>query len=129
MACTAGTSVDISEPTRGAPVWGAGGQLYTAGATTGLIQALSSLDEDAQALWRFEPGAPIEASMNLDCARGSDGGVAPGRPGVLYAVTRSGNVHALIVDSPGLDTTAPWPRYQHDARNTGNPATRLTPCP
>jgi outer membrane protein assembly factor BamB len=121
--------VPSPEPTRGAPVWGAGGHVYTAGATTGLIQAFESLDAFGPVLWRFEPWAPIEASMNLDCAREPDGGVAPGRPGVLYAVTRSGNVHALIVDSPGLDTTAPWPRYQHDARNTGNPVTRLTPCP
>jgi len=121
------TTVDFPEPSRGAPVWGAGGHVYAAGAASGVIQARPSLR--AAVDWQFEPGAPIEASMNLDCARGPDGGVLPGRPGVLYAVTRGGNVHALIVDSPGLDTTAPWPRYQHDARNTGNPATRLTPCP
>lgn len=114
-----------AEPSRGASVWGAGGHVYTAGALTGIIQARQPLEEVA---WRFEPGAPIEASMNLDCARGSDGGVATGMPGVLYAVTRSGNVHALIVDSPGLDPAAPWPRYQHDPRNTGNPTTPLPRC-
>jgi hypothetical protein len=114
------------EPIKGAPVWGAGGYVYTAGALRGLIQARQPLEEVA---WQFESGAPIEASMNLDCARGPDGGVTPGMPGVLYAVTRNGNVHALIVDSPGLDPDAPWPKYQHDARNTGNPTTRLTACP
>jgi len=115
------------EPIRGAPVWGAGGHLYTAGATRGLIQVRRSLNEEAA--WQFESGAPIEASMNLDCARGPDGGVVSGMPGVLYAATRTGTIHALIVDSPGLDTTAAWPRYQHDARNTGNPATPITACP
>ncbi|HEY0093426.1 MAG TPA: hypothetical protein VGB96_03845, partial [Archangium sp.] len=103
-----------------------GGYVYTAGTLRGLIQARQPLVEVA---WRFESGAPIEASMNLDCARGPDGGVTPGMPGVLYAVTRSGNVHALIVDSPGLDPDAPWPKYQHDARNTGNPTTPLNACP
>ena len=55
--------------------------------------------------------------------------LSSGVPGVLYAATTSGKVFAVIVDSPGLDPAAPWPRYQHDARNTGNPATPITNCP
>jgi hypothetical protein len=55
--------------------------------------------------------------------------VAPGLPGVLYAVTRGGRLYSLVVDSRGLDTSAPWPKYQHDARNTGNPSTPISSCP
>ncbi|WP_232293384.1 hypothetical protein [Stigmatella aurantiaca] len=32
---------------------------------------------------------------------------------------------AFIVDSPGMDPSAPWPKDQHDARNTGNPVTPI----
>jgi hypothetical protein len=112
---------------KGAPVWGAGGYVYTAGLTSGSIQARRSLEN---VIWQFEPegGAVFEASMNLDCSRSSDGSVVAGRPGVLYAVDRDGRVYALIVDSPGLDPAAPWPRYQHDSRNTGNPATPILSC-
>ena len=48
------------------------------------------------------------------------GGVNPG-PGTLYVVGNgSGAVYAIIVDSRGLDVSAPWPKFQHDTRNTGN---------
>uniref|UniRef100_UPI00406A7F2D hypothetical protein n=1 Tax=Archangium gephyra TaxID=48 RepID=UPI00406A7F2D len=111
---------------KGAPVWGAGGYVYTAGAISGAIQARQPLENVA---WQFEPGSLIEASMNLDCSRLSDGGVSSGMPGVLYAASRDGRVYALVVDSPGLNPSAPWPKYQHDSRNTGNPATPITSCP
>jgi hypothetical protein len=67
--------------------------------------------------------------MTLDCNRQAEGSLASAFSGVLYAVTRDGKVHAIVVDSRGLDTSAPWPKYQHDARNTGNPATPITSCP
>lgn len=35
-----------------------------------------------------------------------------------------GRVHAVLLDG-GLDTSAPWPKVHHDARNTGNAATPL----
>ncbi|WNG61399.1 PQQ-binding-like beta-propeller repeat protein [Archangium gephyra] len=111
---------------KGAPVWGAGGYVYTSGATSGVVQVRRPLEN---VVWQFEPGSLIEASMNLDCKRLPDGGVVVGTPGVLYAATRGGRVYALVVDSPGLDTSAPWPKYQHDSRNTGNPATPITSCP
>ena len=67
--------------------------------------------------------------MNLDCSRSSDGGVMSGMPGVLYAASQDGKVFAILVDSTGLDPSAPWPKYQHDSRNTGNPGTPITVCP
>jgi hypothetical protein len=113
---------------KAAPVWGAGGYLYTAGAIAGTIQARQPLNN---VIWDFTPGAGalFEASPNLDCARLADGGLASGLPGVLYVAATDGRVYALIVDSRGLDPSAPWPRYQHDSRNTGNPATPITQCP
>jgi hypothetical protein len=115
-----------SEVIKGAPVWGAGGYVYTASSTSGVIQARRPLEHIE---WQFDAESPIEASMNLDCSRAADGGVVSGMPGVLYAATQDGKVLAIVVDSPGLDSTAPWPKYQHDSRNTGNPATPLTSCP
>jgi hypothetical protein len=115
------------EVIRGAPVWGAGGYVYTAVATNGTIQARQPVEN---VVWEVVPGAgsAFNASANLDCSRSTDGGVLPGRPGVLYAASADGRVYALIVDSPGLDPAAPWPRYQHDSRNTGNPATPILSC-
>ena len=52
--------------------------------------------------------------------------------GLLYIAVRTDSaLTAVVVDSPGLDGTAPWPRFHHDNGNTGNPETPLTPwsCP
>jgi hypothetical protein len=70
----------------------------------------------------------FESSPTIDCFR--DGGTpAQSGTGVLYAGSTAGNLFAVIVDDPGLDVTAPWPKYQHDIRNTGNPGTSLQSCP
>jgi hypothetical protein len=114
------------EVIKGAPVWGAGGYVYTASSASGVIQARRPLENVE---WQFDSESSIEASMNLDCSRTADGGVMSGMPGVLYAAGQDGKVFAIIVDSPGLDSTAPWPKYQHDSRNTGNPETPITSCP
>ncbi|MET0402081.1 MAG: hypothetical protein ABW123_06730 [Cystobacter sp.] len=120
-------SIDTpSEIIKGAPVWGTGGYVYTASSVSGLVQARRPLESVE---WQFNVGSPIEASMNLDCSRAADGAVLPGVPGVLYAAAQDGKVFALIVDSSGLDATAPWPKYQHDSRNTGNRETPITSCP
>jgi hypothetical protein len=69
--------------------------------------------------------------MALDVYRDSAGnkvcptGTATTRPplGVLYTLTKNGStatLTAIIVDSPGLDPMAPWPKYQRDNGNTGN---------
>ncbi|MBX5481033.1 MAG: hypothetical protein IRZ16_04165 [Myxococcaceae bacterium] len=73
----------------------------------------------------------IEASPNIDCTRDSTGAALKGLPGVLYVGSNSGNLYAFVVDSRGIDTSAPWPKYQHDPRNTGNADTDLSEfaCP
>jgi hypothetical protein len=58
----------------------------------------------------------LQAAPTLDCNREKPGSTT----GVLYFVTNTGWVTSYIVDSAGLDTTAPWAKYQRDARNTGN---------
>jgi hypothetical protein len=78
----------------------------------------------------FTPGA---VSPALDVWRDRALSKQCARPlGVLYVATRNdASLQAIIVDSPGLDGTAPWPRFHHDNANTGNPQTPLTPwaCP
>ncbi|SEL04359.1 Outer membrane protein assembly factor BamB, contains PQQ-like beta-propeller repeat [Stigmatella aurantiaca] len=115
---------------RGAPVVGRGGNLYTVN-TDGEVRAWTP--GSATPLWgtKIEPGAgeATNISPTLDCLRDASGqAVTSSRLGVLY-VTAETKVHAFIVDSPGLDPDAPWPKYQHDARNTGNPATPILRCP
>jgi hypothetical protein len=49
--------------------------------------------------------------------------------GILYVGSVSGSLFAVVVDSAGLEPTSPWPKYQHDVRNTGNPTTPIQSCP
>ncbi len=49
--------------------------------------------------------------------------------GILAFTTVTGWLVTYIVDAKGLDPTAPWPKYQHDVRNTGNVNTPIERCP
>lgn len=115
---------------RGAPVLGRGGALYAAGTegTAGTVGAWFS--DNRSSLWSVASSSigPISISPALDCARDGAGAARAENLGVLY-VPAGGKLYAFVVDSRGLDTSAPWPKYQHDARNTGNPATPITSCP
>jgi hypothetical protein len=72
--------------------------------------------------------ALFDVAPTLDCAR--VGGVPVARPGTLYVVGPGDpNVYALIVDSHGLDVLSPWPKFQHDGRNSGNTAGVIQSCP
>jgi hypothetical protein len=116
----AATSVPISSPITAAPVVGDHGLLYTAG-VDGRLRVWSQADLSAR--WSIQLStSPFTASPNLAC------GASGGRPGTLYVASEGGLLHALVVDSHAFDPSSPWPRYQHDARNTGNPATS-TLCP
>jgi len=71
----------------------------------------------------------------LDVYRTSTGAKACGRPtGVLYVFSSTdvtATLQAVLVDSNGLDSTAPWPKFQRDNANRGNsslPTTAWT-CP
>jgi len=115
---------------RGTPVLGNGGFVYSAN-YGGAIQCWKgSLVPE----WEVDDPARlgnIEASPTLDCPRDAQGRVVSGPWGVLYVGSNNGQLFAVIVDSRGIDTTAPWPKYQHDPRNTGNAQTPLSQfaCP
>jgi hypothetical protein len=115
-----------AEDVAGAPVLGAGGFTYLATATGRLIVA-----QGTRVWTAVLPGAgPVFASPNLDCNR-----LQPqaGRPGALYVVRGDGTVVSVLVDSSKLEPSAPWPRFQKDAANTGNASASLFPlnpgCP
>ncbi|MDC0713047.1 hypothetical protein POL68_31585 [Stigmatella sp. ncwal1] len=120
--------VDAVGILRGAPVAGRNGPLYTAN-TQGRVAAWSG--GLSSPLWNVDlaqGGGGANISPTLDCLRDASGKAVTNSPlGVLY-VAADTKVHAFIVDSPGMDPAAPWPKYQHDARNTGNPATPITNC-
>ncbi|WNG40535.1 PQQ-like beta-propeller repeat protein [Archangium violaceum] len=118
-------SASSSPAIRTTPVVGVNGNVYTV-ATNGIVRAWNS---DAHSpRWTLESAlGTVEASPTLDCPRDASGALVEGSHGVLY-VPVGGKLHAFVVDSRGLDTSAPWPKYQHDSRNTGNPDTPLPSC-
>jgi len=111
---------------RATPVVGANGNVYTV-TTNGTVRTW--IADTLSPRWTLSPGlGTVEASPTLDCPRDASGALVAGDHGVLY-VPAGGKLYAFVVDSRGLDTSAPWPKYQHDSRNTGNPATPITSCP
>ncbi len=106
------------------PVLGSGGLIYATANNGNLIAA----DQQNLAVKWFKalPTAvtgAVVASPTLDCNR-----TGSASTGIYYFATTTGWLVAYIVDSPGLDATATWPKYQHDARNTGNTGVAFT-CP
>jgi hypothetical protein len=116
------------QPSRviGAPVLGADGLVYSM-SPTGTLSTWGAAGLTPVWSGPLEPTSlPISASPNLDCARDPSGNVLRGRPGVLYISSSLGKLYAVVVDSPGIDTKASWPRYLHDPRNTSNAQTDLS---
>lgn len=127
------TNTSASGNIHGAPLLGEGGLLYV-GTSAGTLEARNSAD--LSSVWSWSGTAAmklgtIESSPNIDCTRNASGAKVSGAPGVLYFGSNNGKLYAIIVDSRGIDTTAPWPKYQHDPRNTGNADTPWTEfaCP
>jgi hypothetical protein len=114
---------------RGAPVVGKNDRLYT---LNGGGKVTAWIASSLSPLWNADLSLDLslkDTSLTLDCRRDASGnGVPNSTLGSLYFAGGS-KLYALIVDSPGLDPNAPWPKFQHDARNTGNPATPITSCP
>ena len=80
---------------------------------------------DGARIWfaTFGAGPPVLLLHGGDASSDYWGGQVP-------ALLASGR-RVVVIDSRGIDTQAPWPKYQHDPRNTGNSATPLTDfaCP
>ena len=116
-----------------AALLGKGGHLYVVG-SDGTLRVLNSMTMAEE--WRWDSAFPTTkvSPLNMDINRDALDPCGPGQPGVLYVAASSGaatKLYAVLVDSAGLERSAPWPRHQHDPANTGNPATQLTPwtCP
>lgn len=109
--------VSMSAVSHGTPLLGRDGRIYVAD-TAGKFSVYSpALVEE----WS-EPGfSPIEASPTIDCNREK-----PGQGSVAYLASTNGSLYAFIVDSRGIDISAPWPKYAHDPRNSGNLDTALS---
>jgi hypothetical protein len=131
MTSLASVPLNLSFPiatTPGAttPVLGQGGFVYVVSSNgTVVIARQSNLGLRWQQSLPVGITGSVLASPTLDCNRARPGT----NTGILYFATGSGWLVSYIVDSPGLDTTAPWPKYQHDARNTGNSTVPITACP
>lgn len=105
------------------PVLGTNNLVYSVSTAGRLIVSDRTL---GAALWFVDGlGTGIEASPNLGCNK-----QRPSGPGLLYVAVPNSPLMAIIVDSDKLDSTADWPKYQHDAQNTGNFAsTTNLDCP
>ena len=110
------------------PVIGEGGLVYFSGlggaVTVRNAADLSSVWDIPALVSTNDVGQPaLDKYRPVD---GSDGCALP--LGVFYHLSRSGTsarITATIVDSRGLDRTAPWPKYQRDNGNRGNPTLSL----
>ncbi|MDQ3266163.1 MAG: hypothetical protein M3Y59_21350 [Myxococcota bacterium] len=107
-----------------APVLGEDGTVYAIDVNGRLAAFSGALEEK----WAVGDAGVQANAMLLDCARQKDGGYAAGRPGTLYIPSGAG-MTAVIVDSPGLNSSAGWPRARHDNRNTASADTDLPVCP
>jgi len=128
-AASSGSTVETGV-VQAAPVLGESDRLFTAGKDGSVVARKQSTPESK--LWSVSGLGVLESSPNIDCTRDeATGNKVPGAPGVLYVGSNSGRLYAFIVDARGIDTSAPWPKYQHDPRNTGNADTPLSEfsCP
>ena len=115
-------------PVAPSPVLGEGGLAYFVSKDSRLLVA-------TQLKLTQEYEGPISTSLNLgnltasptiDCNRFRP---SIAKTGTLYVASEGGYLVSIIIDSRGLDTTAPWPKYQRDQLNTGNLTTQITGCP
>ncbi|HEX8699642.1 MAG TPA: hypothetical protein VF815_12440 [Myxococcaceae bacterium] len=116
-----GAAVDreLAVPLLLTPMLGQGGWVYTT-TDDGKLQAWT---RDLALGWEAQPVQSFRGITGLDCARDGAGQPLP-RPGVLY-MAHGPRLRAVIVESRGLDTDAPWPKGQHDSHNSGNSSVDL----
>jgi outer membrane protein assembly factor BamB len=86
------------------PAIGSDGTVFV-GQEMGRVYAIDPVD--GSMVWKFETTHGIVCSPTL----ASDG--------TLYIADMNATVYALRTGCGGLKTVAPWPKYRHDAQNTG----------
>jgi outer membrane protein assembly factor BamB len=108
---------------RASPVLASNGLGYAVDLDGG-VTAFSTAAWSSTAVWRGAvPGAAgVIGSPALDCLRSASGAGLTSTLGVLYIPSTGGTLTAVLVDSPRLDPSAQWPKYQHDSSNSGNAA-------
>lgn len=121
LTLSSASTTPLSDALVGTPVAGEGGLVYLGGAG-GHLECRGG---PSNLRWSaaFGAGESFLASPTIGC------GSPASALGVLYVGSVLGSLFAIVVDSPGLDSSAPWPKYQHDVRNTGNPTTPIQSCP
>jgi outer membrane protein assembly factor BamB len=88
---------------------GADGTIYV-GSTDDHLYAINP---DGSLEWKFEANGAIVSSPAI------------GDDGTIYVGCCDGKLYAIYTDSPGL-ADSPWPKLQHDNKNTGNISTIIT---
>ena len=129
-----GGAVQSSFTANGAPTpaLGAGNKAYVVDEKGSLFVVPQDFAMSADAAWAVglpaslsAAGVVVTASPNLDCNRRIPGS----QTGVLYIATETGWLVSYLVDSRGLDPSAPWPKYARDPRNTGSYSASSVVCP
>lgn len=130
--CTASTSggtasctSDNTDDVKAGFVLGAGGRLYTASMRNAASRVVQSRDPATLAI-RWEGPGP-QAGLSLTCG-------PSGKTGVLVGADPSGTVpmiYSIVVDAPGIDSSADWPMSLHDPRASRDAASSLAKfqCP
>jgi len=118
------------------PLLGSGGLAYLVGVTGTLtVRRVSDVSEAWNASLATLSGSGVVSQPALDVYRTALGTKDCSKPlGVLYVLTKRGStatLRAILVDSPGLDSAAPWPKYQLRKGSSGNASLPLGPwvCP
>ena len=111
------------------PIIGAGGLVYAVSSDGSIFaRRVTDLGEE----WRATTFLPVSGNRigqgALDVLRTNTGAKSCRGLGVLFIPTSTGpaaKLTALLVDSEGLDRTAPWPKYQRDNANSANASRTL----
>ena len=91
-------------PVRSSPAVGADGTVYV-GSHDHKVYALDGTT--GQKLWDFTTGSLVQSSPAI------------GADGTVYVGSEDGKVYALCSSSVGGLARSPWPKFRHDAQNTG----------
>jgi hypothetical protein len=120
LGAATATDVATAGAVKGAPTWGEGGWVYTA-SSDGAFEVWAP---GTPRQWAVTGLGSLDAAVALDCRRTVSGAKLPGA-GTAYVASKQGKLYAFIVDSAGIDVSAPWPKHGHDPRNTANATTDL----
>ncbi len=90
--------------TRSSPAIGADGTVYV-GSNDGKVYALNGAT--GQKLWEFQTGGAVQSSPAIAA------------DGIVYIGSDDGKFYALRGGSIGGLARSPWPKFRHDAQNTG----------